>query len=474
MRISKIRLLLGTVIVLSVVLLASASTYAKPFEGLWFNESGADIKDALPLGNGRQGAMVCGGVEQERIILNEISLWSGSKQDADLDTAYEHLDDIRKLLLQGQNGKAGELVNKYFICRPPGTGDGASPDYQFGCFQGLGEIRLAFGAGEFENYRRQLDFTTAVATVKYKQNGVNFKRETFVTAPGQAVVMRLTADKPGQISFTAELDRSERRQMSTFSNDTILMKGQLNNGVDGKGMKYSAMARAVNEGGSLSSDSGKLTVKGADAVTLFITASTDYAGPSDKRGPEPVAKSLWYMNKVATARYEQLLKEHIADHQQYYNRFQLRMGSEKQVLEESKKPTNVRLAEMQKTGVDKGLVALYCQYGRYLLISSSRPGELPANLQGLWSDTVNTAWNGDYHFNINVQMNYWPAEVTNLHEMHEPLLKLIESLQEPGRKTAQTYYRAPGWIAHVITNVWGFTSPGDDGLWGSTVSGSAW
>ena len=266
MKISKIGVLTA---VLSVIFLSSAGTYAKPFEGLWFNESGSDIKDALPLGNGRQGAMVCGGVEQERLILNEISLWSGSKQDADLENAYEHLDDIRKLLFEGQNEKAFELVEKYIRCRLPGTGSGDSPDYQYGSYQGLGELRLAFGAGEFENYRRQLDFTTAVATVTYKQNGINFKREVFVTEPGQAVVTRLTADRAGQISFTAELDRSAHRQMSTISNDTILMNGQLNNGVDGKGMKYSAMARAVNEGGSVSSNSGKLIVKGADAVTAL-------------------------------------------------------------------------------------------------------------------------------------------------------------------------------------------------------------
>ncbi|MCM3900300.1 MAG: glycoside hydrolase family 95 protein [Pyrinomonadaceae bacterium] len=441
---------------------------------LWFDSPAAQFTQSLPLGNGRLGAMVFGGVAEERIILNESSLWSGSPQDADRPDAAKYLPEIRRLLLEGKNAEAEKLVYEHFTCQGPGSARARGKDAQYGSYQTLANLRINFPAGEngVSRYRRELDLENAIARVQYEQNGVLYSRETFVSAPDQVVVVRLSASKPASINFDASLDRPERFSVSGEGGNSLLMTGQLNNGTDGKGMKHAARLRAFNKGGEVSLDGNSLLVKNANEVVLLVTAATDYIGFAGRRTPDPVAASAVDLSKSATKTFATLVAAHVKDYQHYFNRVSLQLGPANSDV--SSKPMPARLQAFAQGTKDPGLAALYFQYGRYLLISSSRPGGLPANLQGIWAEEVQTPWNADWHLNVNVQMNYWPAEVANLTELHQPLFALIDSLQVPGARTAKLYYNARGWVAHVITNPWGFTAPGEGASWGSTTSGSAW
>jgi len=441
---------------------------------LWFDAPAQQFTKSLHLGNGRLGAMLFGGVDEERIVLNESSLWSGSRQDADRPDAAQYLPEIRRLLLEGKNVEAENLVYAHFTCQGAGSGRGRGRDVPYGSYQILGNLRLAFPAGakDVKNYRRMLNLADAVASVEYEQAGVTYRREAFVSAPDQAIIIRLTADKPHSITFIAQLDRPERATVASDGLNGLLMTGQLNNGTDGNGMKYAARLRALHRGGQLKVEEKSLRVSNADEVLLLVTAATDYQGFAGRHTADPLAATTADLNKAAAKSYSTLKAAHIADFQSYFNRVSLRLGPASD--EAALRPTPARLKAIAEGGRDAGLAALYFQYGRYLLISSSRPGGLPANLQGIWADTLDTPWNGDWHLNVNVQMNYWPAEVTNLSDLHQPLFALIASLQEPGARTARAYYKARGWVAHVITNPWGFTAPGEGASWGSTTSGSAW
>jgi alpha-L-fucosidase 2 len=415
--------------------------------------------------------MAFGGVAEEKIVLNESSLWSGSPQDADRPDAATYLPEIRRLLLEGKNEEAEKLVYDHFTCKGPGSGRGGGKDVAYGSYQTLGSLRLVFATGEerISKYRRQLDLETAIARVEYQQGVVTYPRGVFPTGPsgsGEA-----NCEQPQAISFEATLGRQERFTV-TEENHGLLMTGQLNNGADGKGMKYAARLRALNKDGEVTVTNKVLHVKNATEVTLLVSAATDYMGFAGRHTSDPVSVSLVDLVKASGKTYAALVKAHTLDYQRYFNRVSLRLGGENAV--QSSLTTPQRLKAFGDGTKDPGLASLYFQYGRYLLISSSRPGGLPANLQGIWAEEVQTPWNADWHLNVNVQMNYWPAEVTNLSDLHQPLFALIESLQHPGARTAKLYYNARGWVAHVITNPWGFTSPGEGASWGSTTSGSAW
>jgi alpha-L-fucosidase 2 len=442
---------------------------------LWYEEPATHFTQSLPLGNGRLGAMIFGGVDEERIVLNENTLWSGGPQDADRPDARERLPEIRRLLLAGENLAAQQLVHEAFTCAAAGSGHGGGANVPFGCYQVLGNLRLRFGEGEAEEYRRSLDLSEAIARVAYAREGVRYARECFVTAPDQAVVLRLSADEPGRLAFSVALDRPERFATEVSGTGELLMTGQLNNGTDGQGMRYAARLRVRATGGEVTAEGDGLRVEGATEALLLLTAATDYDGFTGRHTPDPAAASLADQERAARKGYGALRKAHVADYRRRFDRVSLTLDDgQASSAEAATRPTNRRLVAVKEGRRDPALMALYFQYGRYLLISSSRPGGLPANLQGLWAEEVQTPWNGDYHLDINVQMNYWPAEVTNLSDLHEPMLRLIASLQEPGSRTARAYYDAGGWVAHVITNVWGFTSPGEHASWGATCSGSAW
>jgi alpha-L-fucosidase 2 len=424
---------------------------------------------ALPLGNGRFGGMVYGDVPTERVQLNEESLWSGGPQDADNPDALTHLAEIRRLLLERKYVEAQKLTYAKLVCKGQGTGRGNGANVPYGSYQTLGDLRVTFDGHDSDgmtDYRRTLDLATAIATVRYKHGGVTFRREFFCSAPDDALVVRLTADKPGSLTFTATLDRPERGVMSAVGPNEIVLSGRLNNGAGGEGMRYQAQVRVLNEGGTVSSDSAAgLRVIGANSVTLLVCAATDYGN----RNPEIYNAAA--LTSAARRKYSALRDAHLREYRKYFDRVTLDLGG----AEKSALPTDARLKAVQDGADDPALMTLYFQYGRYLLLASSRPpGRLPANLQGIWAESIQTPWNGDYHHNINDQMNYWPAETTNLSECHGPFLHYIMSLAGPGAKTARIHYGAGGWVIHTISNIWGYTSPGEHPSWGQYPGAAAW
>ena len=446
---------------------------------LWFDHSAKDFTQSLPLGNGRMGFMVFGGVDSDRIVLNEESMWSGSPFDNNLKDAYKKLPEIRRLLLAGKNYEAEKIVNKAFVCRGKGSNHGKAANAPFGCYQTLGNIYLNFQESDsVRDYHRSLDLRKAVVQVSYRSGGVKYDRIYFISAPDQVGVIRLTSDKKNAIHLRVGMDRPEHAETITVNGNELLMKGHLPDGQGGKkGVRYAARLRVFPLNGRVYAKGNSLEITDADDVLILFDAETDYHGnvPRDRKVVDPVAMTKEVIDAASAKKFKDLFADHIADYKKYFDRVSIILGDgskESQINE--KLPTDLRLVKFDHEDHDPALASLYFNYGRYLLISSSRPGTLPANLQGIWAEEIQTPWNGDWHLDINVQMNYWPAEVCNLGDCQKPLLKLIESLQKPGRETAKAYYNDDGWVAHVITNAWGFTAPGESASWGSTVSGSAW
>lgn len=452
---------------------------------LWYNEpANALAKDdpeawdddkewmkALPLGNGSLGAMVFGDVNTERIQLNEESMWSGSRADNDNPEAFKHLDEIRQLLFAGKYKEATELTNKTQICKGLGSGHGKGAKVPFGCFQTLGDLWVKTNKKSvYTDYKRELDLNDAIVRVNYQQDGVNFKREIFTSQPDQVMVSRFTADQPGQISFTCEMDRPERFT-TLVKDDQLIMEGTLSDGKGGDGLKYMARLKAICKNGKVTYKDAKIHIENADEVVLLLSASTDYVLKYPKyKGRDYKRITKENIEQAAKKKYSDLLHAHKKEYKSYFERVSLNLSNTNEI----DLPTNERVANFKESKKDPHLSELIFQYGRYLLISSSRPGSLPANLQGLWANKIQTPWNGDYHTDVNVEMNYWPAEVCNLSEMHMPLFDLLESLKEPGSKTASIQYHNRGWVVHPITNVWGYTSPGEMASWGLHAGGGAW
>ena len=430
-------------------------TYTKPAKA-W--------EETLPLGNGRLGMTPDGGVFNEKIVLNDITLWSGGPQDANNYEAYKSLPEIRKLIMEGKNEEAQELVNKNFVCVGPGSG-GA----RWGKYQTLGALELDYGydlKGEKEPsiYQRKLPLDQAVATTEYTINGQSFKREYFTSFGDDVAVIRLTASAPGSINVKLSLTRPERFSVKTLGNE-LQMAGQLDNGTDGKGMRYLTRVQAKLTGGTLEAEKDALVIKGSTEVLIYVSAATDF------RGYDYIGKSKTLLANAMAKSYATQKSNHIAKFSKFFKRVNIDLGAGTS----SGNTTDLRLDNYYKGfASDPALAALFFQFGRYLTISSTRVGLLPPNLQGLWAKEVNTPWNGDYHLDVNVQMNHWPVEVTNLSELNLPLADLVKGLVKPGEKTAKAYYNADGWIAHVITNVWGFTEPGESASWGVANAGSGW
>jgi len=479
-----IAIVLGAIVSL---VFGSCSTQlpATPPLRLWYNRpANASVADrregwtndpewlkALPIGNGFLGAMVFGDVNRERIQLNEKTLWSGSPDDNDNPGAYAALGNIRALLFAGKYKEATALTLETQRCKGPGSGHGAGADIPFGCSQTLGDLWMDFAKETgFDSYRRELDLDRGVVTVSYRQDGVSFTREAFVSYPDRALILRLAAGTQGALSFTCSLTRPELFRVRT-EGDQLLMTGSLKNGKGGEGMRYAARLKAVAGGGSVRCADSTLEVRGANNVVLVLTAATDYRQDTPGlRGPDPAATSLEQINKVAARAYASLLERHVKDYAALGRKARLRLTRN----DPDTIPTDVRLRNQKNHPDDLHLQEVYFQFGRHLLISSSREGTLPANLQGIWANQIQTPWNGDYHTDINVQMNYWPADVTNLSECYDPLIRLIASVVTPGEKTAAVQYRAKGWVIHPITNVWGFTSPGEHPSWGMHVGAAGW
>lgn len=445
---------------------ADASVKDNPKE--WANNK-SWVK-ALPIGNGYMGAMVYGDVTTERIQLNNKNLWSGSPQQADNPVALKVREEIRRLLLAGKYKEAEKLAEHTQVCQGSGSTHGSAADSPFGCFQTLGDLYIDFtDKSEYTDYHRELDLEQALVNVSYNVNGNKIERTCFASYPDNVIVMKIKSSQKGKLNFTVRMDRPERYEVIE-DQDQLLMRGSMNNGYGGDGMKYWARLDASLKGGEKQVDDKQLIIQNADEVVLYLTSTTNYVGYPSYLDTTYNENTSAVLKEAMVQSYEKLLDTHLADYTKYYDRVSFSITNQlKDTI-----PTDIRLAEARNGKSDLHLQELLFQYGRYLLISSSREGTLPANLQGVWGEKVQTAWNGDYHMNINLQMNYWLAQSTNLPEMFLPFVGLLEQIQEPGKNTAQIHYGSEGWATHTIVNPWGFTSPGEGFGWGSHVASAGW
>ncbi|MBO9616870.1 MAG: glycoside hydrolase family 95 protein [Dyadobacter sp.] len=429
---------------------------------LWYNTpSGNTWENALPVGNGRLGGMVYGNVSDETIQLNESKLWSGGPNRNDNPAALAALPEIRKLIFDGKQKEAEKLANQAVI----------SKKSHGQMFQPVGELHLAFpGHEQYQRYYRELDIERAVAKTTYQLDGVTFTREVLASQPDQVLVVRLTADKPGKLTFSAAystLHQQPKIEISPAKELVLSATAADHEGVKGL-VRFKAITKIRTEGGSISVGDTAVNVNGATAATIYVSAATNFTNYHEVSGDENVL-ARGYLEKAAGKSYDTILKSHVAAFQQYFNRVRLDLGA----TEAAKFPIDERLKNF-RTANDPALVALYYQYGRYLLISSSQPGGQPANLQGIWNNKMRPPWDSKYTININAQMNYWPAEKTNLSELHEPFLKMVTELSETGRETAKVMYGARGWMAHHNTDIWRATGAIDGAFWGMWIAGGGW
>ena len=430
---------------------------------LWYLEPASDWMEALPIGNGKIGAMVFGGVEQEKLQLNEESVWAGPPIPENRIGAYKSIEKARELIFQGDYAESDKLVQD----------DVMGPRIAPRSYQPLGDLILDFKLqGIPSNYRRELDINNAIAKTSFEVEGVNYTREYYSSAIDDAIVVVLTADRRNSISLELKMQRDADFEVANVGKNRLKMWGQASQKGKHLGVKYETQMMAVPKGGDIKSGNGTISISNANSVVLFISAATDYnaAAPFSPLTHNLSTVCATKLKKAAKRSLNKLKEDHIVDYQNYFNRVALDLGG----LKESVRPTNERLEAVANGADDPALMALYFQYGRYLLISSSRPGSLPANLQGIWNNHLAAPWNSDYHTNINMQMNYWPAEVTNLSECHEPFFDFIESLVIAGQKTAQEVYNSDGFVVHHTTDVWHWTSPIGKVQYGMWPMGGAW
>jgi alpha-L-fucosidase 2 len=435
---------------------------------LWYRQPATNWTSALPIGNGRLGAMIFGGVEREHLQLNEDTLYAGGPYDADNTNAFLALPEVRRLIFIGQFDDAAKLIGQKMM---------GNPIKQMP-YETLGDLFLTFSTNAtVMDYRRDLNLDTAVASVSYTADGVHFKREIFSSPMDQVVVVRLTADKPGQISFTAGMTTPQKASVIPEGTNTLVLKGVngSSSGIHGA-LKFESRVAVLTTSGKISTDADKISVAGADSATLLITAATSYKNYRDVSGdPEAITKNQiagaykkWWNGNVADG-IDTTLADHIAAHQKLFHRVELALGTN----EPPDSPTDERI-ENFKNGNDPQFAALYFQFARYLLISSSRPGCQPANLQGIWNDSMTPPWECKYTININTEMNYWPADVANLGECVEPLTAMVLDLTQTGARTASVMYHARGWVVHHNTDLWRATAPVDGPTWGMWPTGGAW
>jgi len=440
-----------------------AGTRLDPTTALWYDKPAAQWIEALPLGNGRLGAMFHGGPASERIVLNDITVWSGGPQPtANRPDAWQHLAEIRQAIREERYKDAEGLCNRFFTCQA---------NYDENKYQMLADLNFAFELpeGTVNSYRRWLDLKTAEGGVEFEVGGVTFHRELFCSAADQVLVQRLSASRPGALTFTMRLSRSEKASTRFEAPATLVLTGST-----GRSLDFQANVRVIAKGGKVTGEGDTLKVEGATEALVLVAADTSYAMDYAKgyRGGDPTAAAR-KLETAAAKHFADLRAAHHAEFQKYFGRVHLDLGS----TPAAEKPTDERLRAYGSGKDDPALAALFFQYGRYLLISCSRPDNpAPANLQGLWADGMSTPWNGDYTVNINFEMNYWPAEPAGLSEMHTPMLRHIQSLVAPGAKTAQAYFGpdVPGWVTSAKSNLWGWTSPGARLPWGVWFGSNGW
>ena len=474
------RNLVQNVLVCSVILLGIVApmrlSAADPV--LWYTHPAQRWGDGLPIGNGRLGGMVFGGIAQEHIQLNEDTIWNGKRRDRINPEALKALPEVRRLLFAGKPRDAEALEERTMMGIP-----NRQPPYQ-----PLGDLNIAFaGHDNAVEYRRELDLATGIVRVSYRLDAATCTRELFSSVPDQVLVVRLTCNKPGHLSFHATLVRSQDGKTITAAPDRVILEGEAiahtdfwitpnltgdklkaeQDQLEPTGVKFRAELRAINEGGRVEVSGNDVVVSNANAATLLLVAATDY------RGKDPVTECGHYLARAAKP-YSSLKAAHLADHEQLFRRSDLQLAPPANEPSIENLPTDERLARVKQGQDDPGLAALYYQFGRYLLMGSSRPGAMAANLQGIWNESMAPPWDSKYTSNINVEMNYWPAEVGNLAETTGPFFDLVNSNIPSGRRTAKEMYGAQGFVFHHNLDAWGDTVPVDYAYCGVWPMGGAW
>jgi len=436
---------------------------------LWYRQSAQKWEEALPLGNGQLGAMIFGSVEKEFIPLNINTFWTGSPHDYSVADAYKSLPEIRRLLFSGKEMEATVFAGKNFM---------GNPRYQ-AAYQPLGELRLIFPitAGN-EYYKRSLDLNKGISTVIFRNHNVTYKRETFISNPDHLMVIHLTADKPAQLTFEVSLGCDFKNSVRNEGGNRLVMEGQWQD--DGKvkeyeptwkepGIRFATAVQVQNRGGIIKESSGKLRVSNADEVTIYLSAGTSFVNYKDISG-DPSSKWPEILENASKMKFNLLRERHISDFSGLMKRVNLTLEGSKTL---ESQPTDKRLKGIKKGEVDPTFAALYFQYGRYLLASCSRNGSQPANLQGIWNKEVSPGWGSKYTSDINIEMNYWPSEVTNLSDCSTPVFDLIDDLMTTGAVVAKDFYGCRGWVLHHNTDIWRGAAP-VDGVWGIWPMGGAW
>lgn len=468
----------------------ATNTQFNPDYTLWYDSPATIWEETLPLGNGRMGIMPDGGIEHENIVLNEISMWSGSEYDYSNSEASKYLPEIRAFLIEGKNDLAQKMMYEHFVPKKPEKGG------TYGCYQILGNLKINYyfspqedseikdetleksksqekslSSNTYSDYTRGLDLETGVAWTQFTTNGATFRREYSTPRNGDGILIKLTASEPGKINFSYTLSRAEKSEIISSQEDKrLLMKGELDSGQENfPGIKFCVGSGAKIKGAraslSLVNDS-IISVKEADEAWIAVSGTTSYSYGENYLGKEEALLNNLLKNP------DEIFDKGKNTHKELMDRASLTLLTNKN----SFLPTDQRILEFQTDDSDTSLAALYFNYGRYLLISSTRPDLLPPNLQGLWANTLSTPWNGDYHTNINIQMNHWGAEAGNLSEFHIPLATLVKRLVKSGERTAKAFYgeEAEGWVLHMMTNIWNYTEPGENPSWGATNTGGAW
>jgi alpha-L-fucosidase 2 len=423
---------------------------------LWYRQPAEKWVEALPLGNGRLGAMVFGGVDQARLQFNEDTVWTGRPHEYQHEGASKYLAQIRRLLDEGKQREAETLAMREFMSVP----------LRQKAYQPFGDLQIHLPAEtEVTDYRRELNLDTAITMVRYRRGDTKFVRRAFVSHPDQAIVWHIVADRPGQVDFTAELTSPHKSSRTSIRDGIqLVLTGQVEEG----GVEFEARLLVTADGGEVAAAGDRLQVRGANAATLVLVGATNVRNFHDI-GADPAARCAAAVEAIADKDFDTLCRAHVADHQRLMRRLQLDLGT----TDAADRPTEERLKRVAQHP-DPQLATLYFQFGRYLLIASSRPGTQPANLQGIWNDKLNPSWDSKWTTNINTEMNFWPAESCNLSQCHAALFDLIDDCVVTGRKTAKAHYGCRGWVLHHNTDLWRGTAPINHANHGIWVTGGAW
>jgi alpha-L-fucosidase 2 len=422
---------------------------------LWYDKPAEEWVEALPVGNGRMGAMIFGGTDSEYLQLNEESIWTGGPVERANPEALENLEKVRQLLFEGKYAEGEKLAQEKIMGLRLEKGEHT--------YQTLGDLYIDFeGIGDVTGYKRSLDLRSAIAMTEFESGGIRYVREVFASAPGDLIIVRLSASGGGKMNFSVRLERPGNAETVKAEGNKLKMTGFAEH--NGRGTRFASVAALYSSDGDISSNGNSLVIKNAGEAEIRISARTDY------RGIDEAAVAAADIEKSAGVRFKKLKDDHIADYEKLFSRVDLDLGGDDPLYI----PTDQRLKKVIGGEHDPYLTMLYFQFGRYLLISSSRPGTLPANLQGIWEPTLSPPWNADYHININIQMNYWPALVTNLAECQEPFFEFVDRLRDRGRVTAKKVYGCRGFVAHHTTDAWLFTDPVGMAVYGMWPLGAAW